>query len=206
MQRSTKAVVCKIAKCSVFLGVVAAAIVILAGPIRGAFEDWLVNRLPDSATRGQYGDQFGALNALFSGLAFAGLIYAVLMQREELALQREELQLTRKEMRRQRRELNRSASAQQALEKAAKEQAEASTRLARVTAIRELLANLAKDNDFAARVFKKLHPARDPQEVVREKVEMLKTALLEDVAPLTLGIVPPPPPPESTRPPVEFWN
>lgn len=41
--------------------------------------------------RGTYGDMFGAVNSLFSGLAFAGIIYTILLQREELRLQREEL-------------------------------------------------------------------------------------------------------------------
>lgn len=40
---------------------------------------------------------FGAINALFSGLAFACLIFATLLQREELKLQRKELQLAREE-------------------------------------------------------------------------------------------------------------
>jgi hypothetical protein len=40
---------------------------------------------------GPFGDMFGALNALFSGLAFAGLIIAILLQREELKLQRQTL-------------------------------------------------------------------------------------------------------------------
>jgi hypothetical protein len=38
-----------------------------------------------------YGDSFGILNALFSGLAFAGIIITILLQREELKLQRNEL-------------------------------------------------------------------------------------------------------------------
>ena len=37
------------------------------------------------------GDSFGLLNTLFSGLAFAGVIITILLQREELKLQREEL-------------------------------------------------------------------------------------------------------------------
>lgn len=41
---------------------------------------------------------FGAVNALFSGLAFSVLIYTMLMQREELKLQREELRSTRAEL------------------------------------------------------------------------------------------------------------
>lgn len=48
--------------------------------------------------RGLFGDMFGALNALFSGLAFAGIIYAILLQRKELGLQREELRLSRDEL------------------------------------------------------------------------------------------------------------
>jgi hypothetical protein len=38
--------------------------------------------------RGSFGDMFGAANALFSGFAFAGVIYAILLQRQELKLQR----------------------------------------------------------------------------------------------------------------------
>ncbi len=41
--------------------------------------------------RGLFGDSFGGLNALFAGLAFAGVIVALFMQRKELKLQREEL-------------------------------------------------------------------------------------------------------------------
>lgn len=35
---------------------------------------------------GTFGDTFGSLNALFSGFAFVGVIYAILLQREELRL------------------------------------------------------------------------------------------------------------------------
>ena len=48
--------------------------------------------------RGIFGDMFGSVNALFSGLAFVGLIYAILLQRQELKLQREELKSTRNEL------------------------------------------------------------------------------------------------------------
>lgn len=60
----------------------------------------------DSAERrGQFGDMFGAINALFAGLAFVGLIVAILMQREELQLQREDLALQRNELELTRKEL-----------------------------------------------------------------------------------------------------
>ena len=42
--------------------------------------------------RGVFGDMFGSLNALFSGIALVGVIFAVFMQRKELQLQREDLQ------------------------------------------------------------------------------------------------------------------
>ncbi len=51
--------------------------------------------------RGQFGDMFGSVNSLFSGLAFAGIIYTVLLQREELSAQRRELKLTRREFKKQ---------------------------------------------------------------------------------------------------------
>lgn len=53
---------------------------------------------PDMASRGQFGDMFGAINALFSGLALLGTIYAVILQQRELELQREELMQSRAEL------------------------------------------------------------------------------------------------------------
>lgn len=44
---------------------------------------------------GTAGDMFGGITALFSGLAFAGLITTLVMQRKELELQRNELSQTR---------------------------------------------------------------------------------------------------------------
>jgi hypothetical protein len=50
-------------------------------------------------------NRFDPLNALFSGLAFWGVIYAILLQKSELALQRRELELTRGEVRGQKEQL-----------------------------------------------------------------------------------------------------
>lgn len=58
--------------------------------------------IEDIDERGMFGDMFGAVNALFSGLAFAGLIVTLLYQKEELKLQREELAQTREELKGQR--------------------------------------------------------------------------------------------------------
>lgn len=58
---------------------------------------WIIPRWsgqePDSV--GSLGDMFGVVTSLFSGLAFAGLISTLLMQRKELELQRRELRQTR---------------------------------------------------------------------------------------------------------------
>lgn len=55
--------------------------VIMTFTIKNYNDDWIV--------RGLFGDMFGAINALFSGLAFAGLIITFLLQREELKAQRQ---------------------------------------------------------------------------------------------------------------------
>lgn len=44
---------------------------------------------------------YDALNALFSGMAFAGVIFAIMLQRKELAMQNQELLLTREESEKQ---------------------------------------------------------------------------------------------------------
>lgn len=47
-------------------------------------------------SRGMFGDMFGGLTSLFSGLAFAGMISALVLQTKELGLQRHELELSRR--------------------------------------------------------------------------------------------------------------
>lgn len=59
---------------------------------------------PDGA--GTFGDMFGSVNALFSGWAFAGVIYAILLQRRELELQRTELKTTNKMLEAQKHEFS----------------------------------------------------------------------------------------------------
>lgn len=56
----------------------------------------------DHDDRGTFGDMFGAVNALFSGLAFAGLIYTISVQRQELSLQREAIDMQTEELKLQR--------------------------------------------------------------------------------------------------------
>jgi hypothetical protein len=44
---------------------------------------------------GVFGDMFGGIAALFSGLAFGGMIWAIILQTKELELQRKELEASR---------------------------------------------------------------------------------------------------------------
>lgn len=59
-------------------------------------------RFPDAGT---FGDAFGAVNSLFSGLALAGVIYAILMQRYEVKLLEYELSATKNLLDRQQKSL-----------------------------------------------------------------------------------------------------
>lgn len=74
-----------------------------------------------------FGDSYGWVNAAFSAAAFAGIIYTVLLQRQELELQRNELEMTRSE-------LTRSASAQERSELALAKQAESLLLAAQINA------------------------------------------------------------------------
>lgn len=60
---------------------------------------WVANfyLLRNNAEASAIGSLFGATSALFTGLAFAGLIFTILLQKNELTLQRQELSETRQE-------------------------------------------------------------------------------------------------------------
>lgn len=57
--------------------------------------EFIEHRFSKHEERGTFGDQFGAINSLFSGLALAGIIITILLQSRELSLQRKELSQTR---------------------------------------------------------------------------------------------------------------
>jgi hypothetical protein len=64
---------------------------------------------------GAFGDMYGAFSAFFAGLSLIGIVFAILLQRQQLAIQAEELQ-------HQREEIKRMASAQERSEEAAGKQ------------------------------------------------------------------------------------
>lgn len=107
----------------------------------GGFVVWWLNVDPE--TRGQFGDMFGAVNALFTGLAFAGLLvtlrtqqHQLELQRTELALQRDELKLQREEMKGSRAELANQVATQKAMVRAAVAQVAVAAAQAKIEAIK----------------------------------------------------------------------
>lgn len=73
------------------------AIILTAILIVGVFWSWNYHSFNniDNSPQGEFGDKFGVVNALFSGLAFAGIIITIYLQMSELKEQRKELQMTR---------------------------------------------------------------------------------------------------------------
>ena len=84
------------------------------------------------ALSGTFGDTFGAINSLFSGFAFAGIIFTIILQKRELALQRQELKFTRQE-------LSRTAEAQEKSEIALNKQAKSQENSAKLNAMNTIV-------------------------------------------------------------------
>lgn len=106
-------------------------IVLIVWIISGILTFWF---LGEWQIRGIFGDMFGSINSLFSGFAFAGIIYTIYLQRKELKLQRLELKETRKE-------LERSANAQEKSEKAMEKQYRTMLRTAELNALNTMIAH-----------------------------------------------------------------
>ncbi|MDF9619535.1 putative phage abortive infection protein [Pseudomonas entomophila] len=80
-------------KASSFLKVALVLSAVLAGYLMFfCFLVWNVPfvDVPDSLRKGEFGDSFGTLNALFSGLAFSGVLITLLIQRKDLLEAREQ--------------------------------------------------------------------------------------------------------------------
>ncbi len=68
----------------VMLGIIAAVIVGLWLKV----PQCLGEGLKPAEEKGTFGDSFGSVNALFTGLAFAGLVFSILLQQRQIRLQR----------------------------------------------------------------------------------------------------------------------
>ncbi len=60
----------------------------------------VTSRVSEWQVRGQLGDLFGITNSLFSGMAFAGVIFMMLLQQDQITIQRDEATQERDEARR----------------------------------------------------------------------------------------------------------
>ncbi len=107
-------------------------LIILVVIIWGLSAILIIAFLPNWADRGTFGDLFGAVNALFSALAFAVLIYTIILQRDEIKQNRSEIQLNRKE-------LAKSAKLQQEAHKVLVQQVEQTHLTAKMNAMRTLV-------------------------------------------------------------------
>lgn len=85
------------------LGGISAFIIFIFLFLNYHFVLWVTGQKLSSV--GEFGDMYGGINALFSGLAFVGVIIAIMMQSKELSLQRDELEETRKELKGQKEQL-----------------------------------------------------------------------------------------------------
>ena len=70
------------------------ALVIVAGVFVAGWA-YIVSKYPAATTAAEFGDQFGGLSALFSALAFAAVVVAIILQKRDLSAQLDDLELTR---------------------------------------------------------------------------------------------------------------
>lgn len=121
----------------------------------------------DLNDRALLGDSFGVVNSLFSGLAFAGIIYTIVLQRKELSLQRQELKETRKE-------LQRSATAQENSEKQQKRQSENLKITAKLNALSTLVSYYSDLETKTGKTNVKLSKdAKMQQEIFIDKIKTI---------------------------------
>jgi len=135
-----------------------------------------VDHKDDFSKIGVVGDSFGAINALFSGLAFVGLIFTIYLQKNELRLQREELKLQRAELKENREQLRRSAEAQEKTENLIKKQLKLANKTAKIDALTTIISSF--NNDIYGGHTKKIGG-----DLTRKRDEKLKTlnAMIEQV-------------------------
>lgn len=115
--------------------------------------------------RGIFGDMFGSVSALFSGLAFAGVIYTILLQTQELKYQREDNEMTREQ-------LKRSAKAQEESMKIYAQQADAAYWAAKLSGLNSLfLASEKKIDELRRKPGMSLGRKKELESLIRKRDE-----------------------------------
>jgi hypothetical protein len=146
-----------------------------------ALSGWFLYSDPN---RGTFGDMFGAANSLFSGLAFAALIFTVWMQREELNLQRRELELTREEIigQKQQMEVQNRTLSHQAFEHTFFELLQVHTRIVEIIDVIDDSGRVTKSRDCFRLFYKRLTKiflTKIAQETPKDPLPLLKNIYLE---------------------------
>ncbi|TDL99167.1 MAG: hypothetical protein C4K58_07750 [Flavobacteriaceae bacterium] len=113
----------------------------------------IYSNLDNWSDRGTFGDLFGAVNALFSGLAFAGLIFTIYMQAEAHEAQKKDIAINR-------RSIQKSMNIQEQTLLAMSEQAKQTQLTAQLNALNTLI------NYYNIQIDK---PGNDPQIVLKAR-------------------------------------
>ena len=153
---------------------------------------------PQQVEQGQIGDLFGGINALFSGLALAGVVTAVVLQsrelqlqreamnkqneeleltRNEIKLQREQLELQREELRLSREEFERMASANEEAAKALSKQIKMQVLASRINGLSSQLESANSRN--LARATVKHNISQEGMDLIMGREEKLAKAICE---------------------------
>ncbi|KZL00521.1 MULTISPECIES: hypothetical protein [unclassified Pseudovibrio] len=103
--------------------------------------------------RGTFGDQFGAVNALFSGLALAGLVYGILQQQAALKMARAELNLAREDARKTKKMLDEQTKALDEQNQANRRQAFETHFFELLKTHREIREDLRHSNSSGKKIF-----------------------------------------------------
>lgn len=116
--------------------------------------------------RGTMGDMFGSVNALFSGLAFAALMYTIILQRQEIKLNRAEIALNRKE-------LTKSTKAQQASQQALKQQVAQTHLTAQMNAMNTIINYYNSQIESSKSSEETIEKAKEKRRLIIQKIDEL---------------------------------
>jgi hypothetical protein len=133
--------------------------------------------------QGTFGDMYGALNAIFAGFAFAGIIITIIMQKEELMLTRKEMELTRKE-------LEKSTVAQEQSQGALKKQLKNMELTTKMDFLNKYIVSISdnkakKDEHYAANAI--LAAITEKQFLSKENLDIIKP-IFQSINPKPIGL------------------
>lgn len=127
---------------------------IWVGLVVGAWlaSPWVVKLMVGAGGEaGTFGDSFGALTSLFTGLAFVGLIITLRQQKEQITMQREDLKLQRDEMKAARAELSGQKEQMELQNQSLKQQMFEQTFFSLLNVFNQYIADLVENASVDAR-------------------------------------------------------